>query len=109
MLFEKFEIITTIENSKHKYIYEDDYSEIISEWISNGSNGTREDILEYCKPTTITLQQIVDGDQSSIAFGIWETLCQSPECDNLMWTRGEDFSSIKITISHGKIQAGKLS
>ena len=56
-------------------------SEIIDEWINNGANGTKADVLSCIKEGDFLLSEILgDKNKPNIAYGFIECLMQSSYC-----------------------------
>ncbi|MFW5962144.1 MAG: hypothetical protein ACOCQR_00835 [bacterium] len=68
----------TISDGKGKSFTEsEDYSELVNEWITNGVNGTKEDVLSSIKEGTFKFSEVKNGD---VAYGYIESLAQSRNC-----------------------------
>lgn len=62
-----------------------DYSKVVHEWISNGANGTKDDVLNYIREGVFTPESL---DKGTVAYGYLESLSQSDSCPDFLFEEG---------------------
>lgn len=65
----------TLVGNGYQLEYIDDYTELVYEWITNGVNGTPQEILEYMRDGEFSPNDCKD----SFVYGFLEALAQSDE------------------------------
>lgn len=90
---EEVKIKFTLENESGTMSFSEivDMSEQFHEWITNGANGAKEEVLSRIKEGTFKLDEV---DKDSIAYGYIEYLAQSREAP--LFVFAED--NVKITV-----------
>jgi hypothetical protein len=85
--------ITISDDKGNIYDMVEDYSELIDEWITNGSNGTEEDVLSSIKEG---LCRVSDLEKENIAFGFVESILQSGEAPAFIYRTPTSELYIKV-------------
>lgn len=64
-------------NKGSRYTEIENYTDMIHEWITNGANGSKEDVLSNIREGTYGIHELSTSD---IAYGFLESLWQSDRC-----------------------------
>ena len=84
----------TVFCDKYSYSEVEDYTNIVNDWISNGANGTKEDVLHYMRNG-----EFDEDDDATCAYGWLEALGQSDHAPHFLWI---DDLKLKVKVEDGK-------